>query len=137
MAAALLNKWSHRQNQISVSSAGLNAKPEKPADPRAVAAAAQFGVSLKEHHARALTAEMVVGSDVIFVMDFENEAVLLSRFPQAREKTFLLGGFATGPANKSVEIPDPYDGDLAEVSACYEQMEPHVREVARRLSQKK
>ena len=135
MAAELLNKWGTGQNKIAISSAGLYAKPGKLADPRALSAAALLGVSLNNHSAQPLTAEMVSLSDLILVMDFENEAVLLSRFPQARKKTFLLGGFAAGSvSNSSVEIPDPYDGELSDVRACYEQMEPHLRELARQLS---
>jgi protein-tyrosine-phosphatase len=60
---------------------------------------------------------MLGAADVVFVMDYANHATLLSRYPQFSRKTFLLGELRAG--GKSVEIPDPYDGTVDDVRACY------------------
>jgi hypothetical protein len=45
--------------------------------------------------------------DLIFVMDYLNEARLLGRFPEAKHKTFLLGKCTTGQEGNLAEISDP------------------------------
>ncbi len=106
------------QVKLEVISAGLNATPGREAHPWALAAAEHFGVSLKSHGARLLTAEMVAKADVIFAMDYQNEVELLCRFPDAREKVCMLSAFA-GPDYRLVEIRDPYYGDEEETRRCY------------------
>jgi protein-tyrosine-phosphatase len=63
---------------------------------------------------------MVEQSDIIFVMDYLHEAVLLSRFPRAARKTFLLGACSEGPKGGAPkEILDPFGRGLAEILKCY------------------
>jgi len=130
MAAALLTKRIGPETPIHIFSAGLYAKTGVPADERASAAAAQFGVSLGEHRSQPFTSELADRAGLILVMDFENEAVLLSRFPQARKKTYLLGALPCGDRHASIEIADPYDGDLTAVRDCYHRLEGHVQKLA-------
>jgi protein-tyrosine-phosphatase/predicted ATP-grasp superfamily ATP-dependent carboligase len=134
MAAALLRKLLGEPAHLSVISAGLSVKAGKPADPRASAAAANFGISLEEHRAKPFTSELAKQADLILVMDFDNEAVLLNRFPQARRNTFLLGAFPFGPPSNSLEIRDPYDGELADVQLCFKRLHDHIRGLAALLS---
>ena len=112
-------------NDVDVISAGLNAKPGKPADPRAVQLAPTFGVSLASHRATLLDADLIDHTDAIFVMDRINEAKLLAAFPQAAAKLHLLGA--------PDEIPDPYTGTIDDVRVCYEQLTNCVRKVAAQL----
>lgn len=100
-------------------SAGLNAGPGTNADPRAIRIAGEFGVSLETHTSTAVTAEMIEGADAIFVMDGINEARLISQFPHAREKTFLLGSFSPKRLSQD-EIADPYKGDDGAIRRCYD-----------------
>ena len=104
--------------EVMVSSAGLGATPGKPADPRALVAAREFGVSLEDHRATLLTREMVEQSDVIFTMDFQNQAQLLARYPDARHKVVMLSAYAE-PALRFREIADPYVSDLDGTRQCY------------------
>jgi len=103
---------------VTVTSAGLNATPGKPAHPWGIAAAQPFGVSLEGHRARLLTAEMVSQADVIFAMDYRNQVELFYRYPRAREKVFMLSAYA-GLDDRSVEIRDPFYGDEEETRRCY------------------
>jgi protein-tyrosine phosphatase len=120
MAAYLFKQQMEDRFEIRVESAGLLALPGRPADPTAAIAARELGISLDDHLSRPLTGVMVDKSDVIFVMDYLNEAVLRERFPQAARKTFLLGECSNATASRrSAVIVDPYGCGLAEIRRCY------------------
>jgi predicted ATP-grasp superfamily ATP-dependent carboligase/protein-tyrosine-phosphatase len=135
-AAVQLSSILGTASHISVFSAGLHAQKGKPADERARRAAMELGVSLDVHCAEPFTAEMAERAELILVMDFEGEAEMLSRFPQVSSKVFLLGALPTQCSYSSVEIADPYDGDLADVRQCYKRLEGHIRAVAALLTSK-
>jgi protein-tyrosine phosphatase len=106
------------QLQVTITSAGLNATPGRPAHPWSIAAAPQFDVSLEGHRSRLLNAEMVNQADAIFAMDYQNQIELLCRYPSAREKVFMLSAYA-GPDYHSIEIRDPFDSNEEETVRCY------------------
>ncbi len=129
MAAALLKQYLSDMgvDSVTVSSAGLHAKPGQAADSRALAVAGHFGISLDEHRAQPLTTEMVMRTDVFFVMDSLLEAELLGRYPQARHKVFLPST-CDGVGNpRPIEIADPYDGDTTDIHRCYELLQQSIR----------
>jgi protein-tyrosine-phosphatase len=55
-------------------------------------------------------------------MDFQNKAELLTLYPNAAEKIYMLGTYAEGPW-KDREIPDPYLADLEGTRYCAGQLE--------------
>ena len=103
---------------ITVSSAGLNAVPGRAAHPWATAAAGGFGISLENHRARLLTGDMINQADAILAMDYDNLAQLLSRYPGAGEKIFMLSAFASQDY-LGVEITDPYYSGEEATRSCY------------------
>ncbi len=118
---------------VSVTSAGLHSIPGREAHPWAIAAARDFGISLEEHRARPLTPEVVARATVIFTMDFQNQVQLLSRYPEAKDKTFLLSVYA-GEKHRSAEIPDPYYLGEEGTRRCYQTLTVCIRNLARSLS---
>lgn len=114
---------------VVVSSAGLHAKPGKPPDPRAVAAAGAVGVSLTGHAARPVSPDDVRAADLVLVMDYANDAELIARYPGAWRKVRLLGAFEGSEA----VIPDPYARDAPAVQAAADRVARAVRALARRL----
>jgi protein-tyrosine-phosphatase/predicted ATP-grasp superfamily ATP-dependent carboligase len=118
MAAALLRHFLAEcgQGEISVMSAGLAAKAGRSADARAIVAAREFGVSLDDHRAQLLSRELVDDSDLVFVMDYVNEAKLLLKYPGAKSKVFLL---SPAPEARSMEVQDPYEGNADDIRRCY------------------
>ena len=108
-------------------SAGLSAKNGKGADARSLIVAKEFGVSLDDHHATLLTQQLVDDSDLVFVMDFVNEAKLLLKHPEAKSKVFLLPGV---PGIKSMEVVDPYEGNTNDIRHCYEDLVSRLRSLA-------
>jgi protein-tyrosine phosphatase len=121
------------QARVTVTSAGLNASTGKLAHPWGLASAAQYGVSLEAHRARLLTLDMVDQADVIFAMDYHNQVELLSRYPGARERVFMLSAYA-GDDYRAVEIRDPFYGDEEETRCCYGILQTCVRNLVSTLA---
>jgi protein-tyrosine phosphatase len=118
--------------QFAVASAGTWTTNGRPADPRAVSAGTELGVSLAEHESQMLTALMVARSDLICVMDYRNEAEVVARFPKAGRKTILLGGVERRPL-RGPSIPDPYMLDADAVAATYRRLSVAVDALVARL----
>jgi protein-tyrosine phosphatase len=120
---------------ITVTSAGLNAVSDWPAHIWAVTAARELGISLEGHRARLLTPEMVDQAEVIFVMDYQNQVQLLSRWAHAKRKVFLLSAYAS-PDYRPVEIADPYSLGLEGTRRCYDILHACVQNLVRGLLNK-
>lgn len=130
MAEALLHKYlADFDVEISVSSAGFIEEPEEQADQRARILAREFGVSLDDHRPRALTPELIEQTDIIFIMDYLNEARMRVRYPLAKSKTFYLGAYTADQERRCVEIADPNLATLADVRRCYQVIDAHVQKL--------
>ena len=117
-----------------ISSAGLHATLGRPADPRAQDVARDAGIALDDHAAQPFTRELIDGASAIFVMDFRNEAELLTRFRSAAGKVALLGGLAPDTTTGSPAIPDPYALDSAAVRAAFARIDAATRSLAATLA---
>lgn len=135
MCEALLNRELARAHdtRFSVMSAGLNASTGRPAHPWAISAAKELGISLENHRAKLLTPEMVNRADVIFAMDYQNQVQLLSRWVDAKKKTFMLSACA-GNGYRLVEISDPYYLDIEGTRGCYQILSTCIQNLAQWLS---
>ncbi|HWW13950.1 MAG TPA: hypothetical protein VN310_04745 [Candidatus Dormibacteraeota bacterium] len=122
----------YHQEGITVASAGIHATPGTEAHPRARAAAPVFGLSLDDHRSKLLTAEMIASADAVFAMDFQNQAELLTQFPQAADKIFLLSSYAEG-GQRGRAIADPYFGDQDEMSRCCTVLQACINNLARSM----
>lgn len=118
---------------LRVSSAGVHALPGKSADPRGVKVALEQGVDLSGHRATQLDAKIVEAADLLVVMDYLNEAEVVSRYPAAANKVLLLGSFDSAcPADS--EIPDPFARDLDAVRSSYRLVAAAVEALEVKLS---
>jgi protein-tyrosine-phosphatase len=136
MAEALLRKYlqeSPARPAIEVVSAGLTDQPQERADARSRAVAGEFGVSLERHRPQRLTLELIDRADLIFIMDYFNEARMLVSFGAARAKVFYLVAFGQESGSRNPEIPDPNLGSLADVRHCYHGLDLQVRRLANAL----
>jgi protein-tyrosine phosphatase len=114
------------EQHVRIMSAGVHATAGREAHPWAQQAAADLGISLAEHRAKPLTGEMVEQADCILAMDFQNKAELLTLYPAAQEKIYMLSTYAQG-AWRYREIPDPYLGDLETTRFCGRQLRTCVQ----------
>jgi predicted ATP-grasp superfamily ATP-dependent carboligase/protein-tyrosine-phosphatase len=129
MAKALLTeKLKHNRTKgVRIASAGLHASPRQHADPRAQTVASEFGICLTDHRSQRVTAKLIDEADVIFVMDFVNEAELVIEYPQATNRICLMG---TLFEDDDVELPDPFDRDIAKLRSCFSRLDKCTNKLA-------
>ena len=102
---------------VDIRSAGTHAMDGRPAEPHAVEAARELGADINAHIARSLDREMVVGADLILVME-PWQADLVGRvLPVAEhaDKVRLLAAYGDASATT---VDDPYGGTLDAYRAC-------------------
>lgn len=98
-----------------VISAGVNAFDGFPASPEVVDLCSEMGIDASTHKSRCLTAEMVEKSDIIFTMTKNHRQMILSMYPQAAGKCFLLAG--------EKDIADPIGGGKQIYRACAKEID--------------
>lgn len=103
---------------VTVISAGLHATDGRSADPRAQTVAPEFGISLRGHSAQLVTERLINSSDLVIVMDIQNAAEFLLRYPEASERLFMLRQFSDQSRGPGKEIPDPYPGNEGDMRCC-------------------
>jgi protein-tyrosine phosphatase len=119
---------------FSIRSAGMHAVPGNTAHAWALAAARDFGLSLDDHRAQLLTAEMVKEADAIFAMDYQNQVELIAAYPDARQKVFMLGAYVAG-GHRHLEIADPYYATPEQTRNCYQVLQRCISELAAEVLQ--
>lgn len=119
-------------DKVEVVSAGLHALSGREAHPWAQQASADLGIFLDGHRAKLLTQGMIERADCVLAMDFQNKAELLARYPQSRDKIYMLSAYAEG-AWQYREIPDPYFGDLQDTRHCARQLQICIRNLVRSI----
>ena len=87
---------------ISVSSAGLGAMVDYPADPTSQELMLERGIDLSNHKARQFTPELAFSSDLILTMDTEQQKQVETNLPSLRGRIHRLGKWG------DFDIPDPY-----------------------------
>lgn len=111
---------------IRLGSAGLAAFPGDAATEGARRVAAEVGLDLSTHRARALTPYLVAEQDLILTMTEAQRRALIGRFPEAAMRTFAYGPYV----GREGDIPDPYGGDLA----VYRRAREHLKELGSLLA---
>ena len=94
------------RERFKVSSAGTQAYAGAPATPEAVQVMAESDIDIASHRSRPLTGPLLEETDLILTLSAGEKAFILSHFPSAAGKTFLLSGYANR-SNEGTDIPDP------------------------------
>ncbi|OBT13680.1 protein tyrosine phosphatase [Vibrio sp. UCD-FRSSP16_10] len=110
-----------------ITSAGLGALVDKPADPKSEQVCQAHNVSLSQHVARQITSDMIAESDLILVMEKKHIDAITKLAPGARGKTMLYGHWL----NK--EIPDPYKQSIEAFEHVYKLVEQSADAWIKRL----
>ncbi|BDG09649.1 low molecular weight protein-tyrosine-phosphatase [Anaeromyxobacter paludicola] len=129
MAEALLRAHLEAAGKpgVRVQSAGLAALVGRPADPLAQALLAERGIDLSQHRARQLTSSLVTGSDLVLVMDEEQQRAVEKLCPTARGRVQRLGRFG------KFDVPDPYGGSRAHFEEALRLIDRGIADFARVL----
>jgi RpiB/LacA/LacB family sugar-phosphate isomerase len=105
MAEYLLRHRLGPDSCVKIGSAGLAAPRGAPASPPAIEALADKGINLNPHRSRPLDEKMVAEATLVVVMTAWHKEHVVSLFPSAAEKVFLLTAF--GVKEQGTEIADP------------------------------
>jgi glycine hydroxymethyltransferase len=107
MAEGLMRHLLRHEKDWKVVSAGMNAAYGMNPSVNAVRALQEIGIDISDIRSQPISEEVVRDSDAIFVMTHGHRRALLSIFPEAEAKTFLLREFESGLSDSELEIPDP------------------------------
>jgi glycine hydroxymethyltransferase len=107
MAEGLMRQRLRGDRDVTVISAGLSASYGQHASENAVRALQELGIDIKGHFSQPVTEDLVRMADAIFVMTPGHQRSLLSLYPSAASKTFLMREFEEGLSDFEREIPDP------------------------------
>jgi RpiB/LacA/LacB family sugar-phosphate isomerase len=121
MAEGIFRRMVKGRNDLEVASAGISATAGYPASANSVIALRQLGIDLGRFRSQPLTEALVQKANYIFAMTHGHLEVILTFFPEAAEKTFLLTEFQTGPERGS-DIPDPIGQGLESYVKCRERI---------------
>lgn len=126
--AARLMAQTLDRGRVRVVSAGVEATPGRPPHPIALRIAARHRVDLSRHAASRVSADEIRASDVVFAVDVPQFVALRTRFPDARDKIFLLTSLAP---RTPLEIADPIFGDDHAFETCFAHITQAVDPIGR------
>lgn len=112
----------------AVESAGFIG-PGRSSPPEAVAVAAERGTDLTPHRSQLVTAEHLLNSDVVVVMDQEQRRRVLAMRPALADRVVLLGDLDPEPITGRA-VPDPVDQPIDAFRSSYDRVDRCVRVLA-------
>jgi len=116
--------------QVEVSSAGTAAIDGTGASENAVKAAAERGIDISSHRARALTRRMVEDADLVLVMEKSHLNFVRALSKEAESKTHLLGAFGRREGREiTFSIDDPIGSPLETYRSTLKEIESHVERI--------
>ena len=122
MAEGMARAYASKRGQlVEARSCGVLGIEGRAADPTAMRVMGEIGVDLGDHRSRGIDAEQVAWADYILGMELMHSAEVRKRFPEAEEKTMLLGNFGG-----FFEIPDPLGGWRWRFRRCRDQIQTCV-----------
>lgn len=138
MAQALLQQMLAEQGltQVSVRSAGTAAVPGDKASPLAAQALQEIGVDLSNHSAQEVNGELVAWADLILAMTRRHREFVISAFPEAADKTYLLQEFVTvSDQGQDQTIYELHATMAAKQAAFAAAVHPNISELRERRNQ--
>ena len=105
-----------KQPALTITSAGISALINHPADPHALSVMQDHGIDITKHRGRQLTDTHVREADLILVMTHSHHSFLIRQFLSAKGKTFLLGRW------QNFEIADPFKQTYEAFEKNYQQI---------------
>ena len=127
MAEGIFKQMVRDRRDIKVSSAGVGAITGQPPSAHAVSVLRPMGIDLARFRSQPLTEAVVARATSIFAMTRGHLDLILTFFPEAADRTFLLNEFT--PGSESVDIADPIGQSLDVYCRCRDQIKaaiPHI-----------
>lgn len=110
MGEGILKHLGKKNNlNIEVKSAGTMAFDGDLVSYNSVEALKNIGIDISDHRSRLLRRDLVDDSDIILTMTNSHKNALISKFPNAKDKTFVYNEYAF---RRAIDISDPIGGDI-------------------------
>lgn len=116
------------RDDIKVSSMGTRGVDGKAATDLAVSVCLDNNIDISMHRSRALNADEMVKSELIFVMEPVHKEFIHVFFPRVLEKTFLLGCWP-GNDNRKGIIHDPVGGKYDTYKKTFQILNNHIERI--------
>lgn len=116
---------------VVVSSAGVVAMVDYPADPFSIEVAQENDIDITAHRARQITSDLVKQHDLILVVDEEVRRIMAQRYPHALGKVKKIGHFS------QKDIVDPYLQPKAAFETMYRDLDVCLNEWVEKFFVKK
>lgn len=106
----MLKQKGYSAEDIKVQSAGVFALEGDEASDGAIKVMHESGIDIEGHRAQRLTPSMIREADIIFAMTKNHRDAILSIYPSAADKTYVLSEYGArfDKQLKGIEIGDPY-----------------------------
>lgn len=137
MAEGLFNHLAGPSSGMVASSAGVAAIPCQSPSDFSVQALAEMGLDICDIQSRRINSYIVEESDCIVGMTRGHLEAVLSMFPHAKGKLFLLGQFQPGLDELSQEIADPIGGSYEVYQACRDEIYAGVKSLIKYMEETK
>jgi protein-tyrosine phosphatase len=115
---------------LHVTSYGLDAMDDCPAEPAGQSLAREYGVDLDGHRTRRLDDDVVREVDLLLVMEAWQARAIERRWPAARDRVRLLGDFLPAPP---FGIEDPWGQPEPVWRSAYRRIEVSIARMVQRL----
>jgi len=123
------------RGDYEVGSAGVGAFSGQPASRNSLTLAKEHGLDLSKHKSRAVTVDLVENATHIFAMSRNHVAAILSDYPEADDKIYLISEFAADDRLRGRDLTDPFGGDLSEYRETLEHLEKMLPSVLAYIEQ--
>jgi protein-tyrosine phosphatase len=127
-AAALRRALGDDADRVEVRSAGTAAFDGSPASSASRIVARQAGLDLEGHRSRRLSRELLLGVDLVLLMDPRDRDVVRQLDPEAADQAFGLADFGREPPTGEV-VPDPFGASTEAYEETLHRIEGHLARV--------
>jgi protein-tyrosine phosphatase len=125
--ALLIHQLKETHPEVVVTSAGLEAKMDQPADQIAQDLMMQRGIDISAHRAQPISALDLTDIDLILPMTTRQQEQIVSKFPSLFSKVHRLGKW------DEYDIPDPYRRPRGAFEQCLVLVEQGITSWCQRL----
>jgi len=102
---------------MKILSCGYYSEINRKCPVEAITAAKEFDINLEKHRSSLINMDLVKNAQIIFVFDEENRQLLLSQYPSAKKKIYLIGLLNK---NQPKVISDPYGKNYYQYKTTYQ-----------------
>ena len=138
MAEGLFRDYAKKNSSyFVVKSAGVGAQNGLSPSENSVQAMSDIGIDITDQHSQMVTAALVKEANIIIGMTQGHVDMVNLMFPEATEKTFILGEFNQSIPLHEREITDPIGGSYEVYSLCRDQIKEGIVSLLNSINQNK